>query len=62
MRELYFGKDPATKSDEFLEKIQTAFDRPTPSFLKNYFAIFVKMEMVAFMQVGIGQIVSVHIS
>ena len=22
------GKDPATKSDEFLEKIQTAFDPP----------------------------------
>ena len=26
------GKDPATKSDNFLEKSQTAFD-PPPSFL-----------------------------
>ena len=33
------GKDPATKSDEFLEKFQTAFDIP-PSFLENYIAIF----------------------
>ena len=33
------GKDPATKSDEFLEKLQTAFD-PPPSFLKNYVAFF----------------------
>ena len=33
------GKDPATKSDEFLEKLQTAFD-PPPSFLENYAAIF----------------------
>ena len=33
------GKDPATKSDEFLEKLQTAFD-PPPSFLENYVAIF----------------------
>ena len=33
-----FGKDPATKSDEFLEKFQTAFD--PPSFLENYVANF----------------------
>ena len=30
---------PATKSDEFLEKFHTAFT-PPPSFLENYFAIF----------------------
>ena len=30
---LQVGKDPATKSDEFLEKFQTAFD-PPPSFLE----------------------------
>ena len=37
---LDLGKDPATKSDEFLEKkIQAAFD-PLPSFLKNYIANF----------------------
>ena len=55
------GKDPATKSDEFLEKFQTAFD-PPPSFLENYVANFLIMDMVAFMQGGIGQIVSVNIS
>ena len=33
------GKDPATKSDEFLEKFQTAFD-PPHSFLENYVANF----------------------
>ena len=55
------GKDPATKLDEFLEKFQTAFD-PHPSFLENYVAIFFRMDMVAFMQGGIGQIVSVNIS
>ena len=32
-------KDPATISDEFLEKFQTAFD-PPPSFLENFIAIF----------------------
>ena len=36
---LVLGKDPATKSDEFLKKIQTAFD-PPPSFLENYIANF----------------------
>ena len=56
------GKDPATKSDEFLEKFQTAFDPSPPSFLENYIAIFFIMDMVAFMQGGIGQIVSVNIS
>ena len=57
----YVGKDPAIKSDDFLEKFQTAFD-PPPSFLENYIAIFFIMDMVAFMQGGIGQVVSVNIS
>ena len=35
---LNLGKDPATKSDEFLENFQTAFD--PPSFSENYIAIF----------------------
>ena len=34
-----YGKDPATKSDEFLEKFQTAFG-PLLSFLENYIGIF----------------------
>ena len=55
------GTGHATKSDEFLEKFQTAFD-PIPSFLENNIAIFFIMDMVAFMQGGIGQIVSVNIS
>ena len=54
------GKDPTTKSDEFLEKFQTAYD--PPSFLENYVADFFIMDMLAFMQGGIGQIVSVDIS
>ena len=33
------GKGPATKSDELLEKFQTAFD-PPPHFWKKYIAIF----------------------
>ena len=33
------GKGPATKSDELLEKFQTAFDPPA-SFLENYIANF----------------------
>ena len=36
------GKDGATKSDEFSEKFQTAFD--PPSFSENYVAIFFMME------------------
>ena len=44
------GTGHATKSDEFSEKFQTAFD-PPPSFLENYIAIFFIMDMVA-MQVG----------
>ena len=34
------GKDPATKSDEFLEKFQTAFDPPPPHFWKIMLQIF----------------------
>ena len=52
------GKGLATKLDEFLEKFQKAFD-PLPSFLEIYVAIFI-MDMVAFRQEGIGQIVSVR--
>ena len=33
------GKDPVTKSDEFLEKFQTAFDTP-PLIFGNYVALF----------------------
>ena len=50
------GKDPATKSDDFLEKFQTAFDPPPPSFLENY------VIMGTFMQGDIGQIVSVNVN
>ena len=32
------GKDPATKSDQFLEKFQTAFDHP--SFSENHVVNF----------------------
>ena len=56
-----FGKDPATKSDEFLEKFQTAFDPPPLIFGKLCCKFFI-MDMVAFMQGGIGQIVSVNIN
>ena len=56
------GKDPATKLDEFLEKFQTAFEPPLPPhFWKTILQIFY-MDMVAFMQGGIGQIVSVNIN
>ena len=55
------GKDPVAKSDDFLEKIQTAFDPPPLIFGKLYCNLFI-MDMVAFMQGGIGQIVSVNIS
>ena len=33
------GKDPVAKSDDFLEKFQTAFD-PPPSFLEIMLQIF----------------------
>ena len=54
-------KDPATKSDDFLEKFQTAFDPPPLIFRKLDCKFFI-MDMVAFMQGGIGQIVSFNIS
>ena len=38
-----------------------AFDAPSPSFLENYIVNFL-LDMVAFMQGGIGQEVSVNIS
>ena len=56
----HLGKDLNTKADDFSEKFQTAFDLPPPSFLENYVANFYIMDMVAFMQGGIGQIVSVN--
>ena len=37
--DLVLGKDPATKSDEFLEKFQTAFD-PPPHFWKDILHFF----------------------
>ena len=57
---LSLGKGSATKSDDFLEKYQTAFDPPLifGKLCCNFFIIV----MVAFMQGGIGQIVSVDIS
>ena len=36
IKKRHLGKDPATKSDEFLENFQTAFD--PPSFSENYIA------------------------
>ena len=45
----HLGKGPATKSDDFLEKMQTAFD-PLPPFLENYINSFI-LDMVAYMQI-----------
>ena len=56
------GKDPATKSDDFLEKFQKGFAPPPPYFWKIIVQFFFIMDMVAFMQGGIGQIISVNIS
>ena len=53
------GRIPLPKSDEFLEKFQTAFDPPL-IFGKLYCKFFI-MDMLAFMQGGKGQIVSVNI-
>ena len=36
------GTGDATKTDEFLEKFQTAFDPPPSSFSENYVADFLK--------------------
>ena len=43
------GTGHATKSDEFLEKFQTAFG-PAHSFFKNYIAIFFMTDMVAYVR------------
>ena len=59
---IYLGKDPATKSEGFLEKFQTAFEPPPPPHFWKIILQFFIMDMVAFMQGGIGQIVSVNIS
>ena len=45
------GKGGNTKSDEFLEKFQTAFDLPPLIFGKSYCNFFV-MDMVVYMQGG----------
>ena len=37
---IHKGKDPATKSDEFFEQFQTAFDLPPPNFWKIILQIF----------------------
>ena len=50
-----------TKTDEFLEKFQTTFDPPPPTFRKIMLQFFL-MDVVAFMQEGIGQTVSVNIN
>ena len=42
------GKGLATKSDEFSEKFQTAFDPPL--IFGNYVTIFFMIDMVAYMQ------------
>ena len=39
---LELGKRLPTKTDEFLEKFQTAFDSPPSSFSENYVADFLK--------------------
>ena len=36
----HLGKGGISKSDEFLEKFQTAFDPPPPSFSENHVALF----------------------
>ena len=41
----------SSKTDEFSEKIQTAFD-PPPSFSENYVANLFMMDKVAYMQGG----------
>ena len=49
------GTDGATKSDEFSKKFQTAFDPPPPLIFGKLYCNFFLMNMVAFMQGGIGQ-------
>ena len=45
------GKDGATKSDDFLEKFQTAFGPPPPHFRKIMLQFFM-MDMMEYMQGG----------
>ena len=48
-----WGKGPVTKSDDFLEKFQTAFEIMLQLFYNGYGCIYA---------LGIGQIASVDIS
>ena len=54
------GRNPAAKSDEFLENYKRLLT-PPPHFWKIMLHFFL-MDMVAFMQGGIGQIVAVNMS
>ena len=56
-----YGKDPATKLDEFFEKFQTAFDPPPPHFWKITLQFFYN-EYGCIYQGGIGHIVLVNIN
>ena len=38
----HLGTGDATKLDEFSEKVQTAFERPPPSFFESHIAFFPK--------------------
>ena len=46
----FLGTGDANKTDEFSEKFQTAFD--PPSHFQKIILQFVKMDMIAYMQVG----------
>ena len=48
---LLLAKGPATKSDEFSKKFQTAFDPPPPHFRKLCRKFFM-IDMVAYMRGG----------
>ena len=48
----HYTHSPCSILDEFLEKFQTTFDRPTPSFCENYISILFMMNMVAYIQGG----------
>ena len=54
-------EDPATKSDEFLKNSKRPLPRPPPLIFGKLCCNFFTMDLVAFMQGGIGQIVSVDI-
>ena len=55
------GTGGGTKTDDFLEKFQTAFDPPPLIFGKLYCKFFI-MDMVAFTHGSIGKILSVDIT